>query len=78
MYLMPFSPHSVGDQGVKQFMPCLWVKGSKLSEGAGVFPACLNMNWNDNRLNLNYNRIDNANQNYGAASSFRPLFLSSK
>ena len=44
-------------------------------DAAGAFLACLNFNWNNNyeRLELNYNRTDNTNEQWGAASGFRAL-----
>jgi len=43
----------------------------------GDFFACLNFNWNDNnkQLELNYNRTDNTNKQWGAASGFLALCL---
>ena len=44
---------------------------------SGDFSACLNFNWNNNneRLELNYNRTDNYNEQWGSASGFLPLCL---
>jgi len=43
----------------------------------GDFFACLNFNWNNNykQLELNYNRTDNVNKQWGAASGFLALCL---
>jgi len=46
-----------------------------IPDADGDFFACPNFNWNNNykQLELNYNRTDNVNKQWGAVSGFRAL-----
>ena len=53
--------------------PVTWIGWETCWDADGQWSNCLYVNFNDDKLKLNANRADNANDNYGSAVAFPGL-----